>query len=357
MTNIKAVAGQPLGGEGAAPGGMSFSDRAMFFAAIVVPGIAVALPGFGNFLVLPLTEEFHVTRGEVLFFLGIGTVSAGVMGPVAGRLLTRRAPWVLMLLGAFAACAELLGASLAPWFLPAVLGFIVAQAFVVSFSGNMSGQTIIVRTFPERLGIIAGAQTVAAALAGIAISLIVAPVLAANGWRITLVILALALLVLLLALILLCLRGRGRPRADTGDASIAQDAGDGIPPTSLQILSAPAFWFALFAMEPAAFVAVALSGNLGANGCWTAMVMPPRTGLGTASDTPHSTLSSLAIRRARRMVLLTSACGTQGRMMGRRSCRSTRSVRRHPARSRSSLASNKSLWRAAPKRKLRFGLI
>jgi cyanate permease len=234
----------------------------MVFAAIVAPGIAGAVPGISSFLVLPFVDEFHVTRGETLLYFGLGAIFAGALGPVAGRLLVTRAPWTLMLFGAIAISAGLYGASLAPSLLLAVLGFLVAHTLGGVFCSGLAGQTIIVRTFPERLGIVAGVQIVAIGLAGVAISLVLAPVLAAHGWRFALAAVALTLLAVLPGLILLFLRGKAPPPTTTPEAAHGDGASNAIAPTSLQILSAPAFWLVLLALEPATLVAGALGGNL-----------------------------------------------------------------------------------------------
>jgi len=244
---------------------LRWSDRAMLAAAVLVPGLLGGVQGLGNFLVLPLMTEFTAPRGTVIFLIEIGTLGMYLTIAAVGRLLTIVAPWIIMLVGALIAGAALLGLSAAPTLGLAATGFIVAQSLGLGLCGLIASQTIVVRRAPERQGAVSGAQTVALALTGVAMPLIVAPQIVAHGWRATVAWCGIGVLILLPVLILAFLRVRpiAAPPASmtsTEETHAGQD-GDAIP-TTAQILSNAAFWILMLAIVPIAILAQALAVNI-----------------------------------------------------------------------------------------------
>uniref|UniRef100_UPI0035CAE64D MFS transporter n=1 Tax=uncultured Sphingomonas sp. TaxID=158754 RepID=UPI0035CAE64D len=242
---------------------LRWSDRATLAAAILVPGLLGAVQGLGNFLVLPLMTEFAAPRGTVIFLIEIGTLGMYLTIAAVGRLLTFVAPWIIMLVGALIAGASLLGLSDAPTLGLAATGFIVAQSLGLGLCGLIASQTIVVRRAPERQGVVSGAQTVALALTGVALPLIVAPQIVEAGWRATVAWCGIGELIVLPVLILAFLRvapaAASEPMAATAETAVPD--GDAIP-TTFEILGNPAFWILMLAIIPIAILAQALAVNI-----------------------------------------------------------------------------------------------
>ena len=156
-------------------GGLSLSSWATIVSAVIASGILSGLGSVGNFLVLPLMDEFGVSRGAVLFWLALGGIAASLMLPLVGRVLVKTQPWTLMLTGVGLAGAALLGASAAQAFTIIIVLFISARALGAALCGGLVGQSIIVRRFPAILGKVVGAQTLMMTLTAIAVPLVVAP--------------------------------------------------------------------------------------------------------------------------------------------------------------------------------------
>jgi len=235
----------------------------MLAGAVVAPGILGGAPALGNFLVLPMVESFGVSRATVLFCLALGVLGYNFFLAIAGRILTSIEPWRAMLLGVVVAGAGLLGASAAPNFGLAIAGFLLANIVGAALCSTLTGQTLVVRNLPQRVGVVSGAQTVAVAAAGVALPLVVAPILSQHGWRFVLAAIGAFVLVTVSAIILALLRTRPTSSKPVeAEHSSGEQNQSGKPPTTVQILSAPAFWLLLLAIEPVAILAGALAANL-----------------------------------------------------------------------------------------------
>lgn len=245
---------------------MTWSDRAILAAAVVAPSVMGGIQGLGNFLVLPFTAEFGASRGTVIFLIELGTMGMYLAIAIVGRVLTVVAPWVMMLVGALIGGGALLGLSVAPTLTLAATGFIVAQSLGLGLCGLIASQTIVVSRAPERQGVVSGAQTVGLALMGVALPLLVAPQIAAHGWRPTVAWCGIGVLITLPVLILAFLRvgpanvaaGQALPaRLAVGSASEGK-----IAPSTRTILATPAFWILMAAIVPVAILAQALAVNI-----------------------------------------------------------------------------------------------
>ncbi|GLR68074.1 MFS transporter [Acidocella aquatica] len=232
---------------------------------MVIPGLLGGIPGLGNFLVLPLMSNFHASRGTVIFLIEMGWFGMYIASPIVGRVLLRIEPWMVMLFGTIAAGAAFLVASSATTLGVAAAGYIIAQTLGFGCCGLLTSQTIIVRRFPEKLGVFSGTQTVALAGMGVILTLIVAPSIVAYGWRMVVTVYAIVLLVVVPGLVLFVLRGRTVPKGPEKipvEATAVINAPPAGVPTMKQILAMPSFWLLVFAIVPVGILAQAISVNV-----------------------------------------------------------------------------------------------
>lgn len=243
----------------------SWPDRAVFAVAVLVPGVLGGIPGLANFLVLPWMAEYRASRTTVIFLIELGMLAMYLVTPLLGRVLLKVQPWVVMLCGALIASAGLLAASAGPTLGVTAAGYIAAHALGLGLCGLLTSQTIVVRRFPDRLGKVSGAQTVALAAMNVILPLVIAPQIVRHGWRPVVAGCAITLLVTLPILIVLFLRekrGSVAAAAVTGQQPDHSAIDPASIPTTLQILAMPAFWLLVAAVIPIAIVAQSLAVNI-----------------------------------------------------------------------------------------------
>lgn len=255
---------------------MSLSDWSVLSAAILAPATLTILVPVSHYCILPLMDEFRADRGTVMFYLALGVLGQNLLAPVIGRVLTKVAPWLVMIAGAVIGAAGLFLCSIAPSLIFVALGFFITVAIGATLSGPVAGssplasQTIIAQRFPRIMGRAVAAQGFVQSVMSVGMPLVVAPFLTANGWRVTLGAYALVVLAYTLTMVLLFLRnavpaappaGQPDPAANRGEAqSAAHD--HHAAPTTRQILLSPSFWLLLLAIEPLALVVGGISPNI-----------------------------------------------------------------------------------------------
>lgn len=245
---------------------LSLADRVALGAAILVPGFLGGVGALGNLLVLPLIEAFDVSRATVIFLIEFAMVGNLLMSPVVGRVLLRVPPWILLLTGVIVGGLALLAGSRATSFAGVMVCFVVAGSLGQPISGIVPAQTFVVRRSPDRLGVISGAQTVWAALIGVAISLLVPPILVREGWHAAMAACGMVVLFVLPPIILLLMREPKAshtvtPASQPEPESVSTD-NDPAAPTTLQILQMGSFWLLVICIVPIAVAALAVSINV-----------------------------------------------------------------------------------------------
>lgn len=223
------------------------------WAIVAISALALALSvgasiqAYGMFI-LPVSQEFHLTRaqantGAILFNVGMA-----VFGPVLGRTLDRRSARLMMVASAvlFGASLVVLGLSRSIGLSAAVIAVPLAAAAVAA--GTVTSPTLVARWFT-----VYRARAMAIAMMGISLGpVIVVPLigllLEAVGWRRCLMLTGVGVGGMLMVLALLV---RERPAAgdvevrDTSASAgvIAPHPGDGMPLLSLGgLLRLPQFW-------------------------------------------------------------------------------------------------------------------
>ena len=246
------------------------SDWLMLAALVTAPVFVAMAAGLGPFIILPLMDEFHASRGTVMFYLALGTVGGNLLSPFVGRALTMIPPWIVMLTGAIIGCSGLLLASMAHSLVFVALGFFAALAIGAVFCGLMSAQTIMARKYPTLMGRAVSGFVVVSGVFGVGMPLVAAPFLTEHGWRVTLATAAMIAITFSTSLIFFFLRKTGGPSTLAAPMHVQPDHAPSNPkllghdkaPTTLEILRSGNFWLMLIALEPLALVMGAIFPNL-----------------------------------------------------------------------------------------------
>src|SRR5947208_10376643 len=174
--------------------------------AFVTMGIGVNARTAFSLMFPPILDEFGWPRGLTAGAFSFGFLASAILGPVLGRLIDRRGPRWVMLLGVVMVGAGLGLAPLvtAPWHLYLTLGVLVAGGTVcLGYTGH---SVFLPNWFVRRRGLAIGI-----AFSGVGVgSIVLLPwmqvVIARDGWRSACLGLALVTAVLLIPLNLLLRR-------------------------------------------------------------------------------------------------------------------------------------------------------
>src|SRR5881409_2079122 len=188
--------------------------------AFVTMGVGVNARTAFSLFFPPILDEFGWPRGLTAGAFSFGFLASAVLGPVLGRLIDRRGPRSVMLLGVAMVGAGLALAPLvtAPWHLYMTLGVLVAGGTVcLGYTGHA---LFLANWFVRRRGLAIGI-----AFSGVGVgSIVILPwlqrLIAGAGWRTACLAMA-ALVVVTLAPLNLLTRRRWRPARSVSSASPA----------------------------------------------------------------------------------------------------------------------------------------
>jgi MFS family permease len=230
---------------------MYFGWLIVVIAALVyMVTIGTTTTAFGLFVV-PVSAEFQLSRANMNSALILLNIGSAVLAPIMGRMLDRfSARWIMI------ACAILFGLSMAglglsrSLWLSALILVAPLPAAILGVS-TLTMSVLLARWFTARRGRAMVLAAMGMALAAIAVTPIVAWLVAAEGWRAALVIAGGGAAIILLTLAFFV---RERPGADeigvetrTGQAMHAGASASGadVPNAPLafkSILAMPSFW-------------------------------------------------------------------------------------------------------------------
>jgi MFS family permease len=287
-TDQTAIAAKPSAKAGVPK--MALSEWTVLGAAVLAPATLAIMVPLSHYCILSFMSEFDATRATVMFYLALGVVGQNLLAPFVGRLLTKVAPWMVMLAGAVLASAGLFVCSMAPSLIVVAVGFFVTLAVGCTLAGSLgsygplASQAIIARQFPRVMGRAVATQHFVASLMSISLPLVVAPFLTAHGWRVTLSTAAFIVLVYTSAMVLGFLRKTGTASVMIDASQVHATSDQAEAPTTHQILMSPNFWILLLALEPIALVVGGIAPNL----------VPFYDDRGVSLDEAKYTLSMLA---------------------------------------------------------------
>jgi MFS family permease len=236
--------------------------RVPFFYGWLIVGVAFVTMGIGvsartafSLLFPPILAEFGWERGVTAGAFSFGFLASAAFGPLLGRLMDRRGPRVVIILGVLLVGAGLLLAPLtqAPWHLYLTLGVLVGGgSMCLGYTGHA---LFLPNWFVRRRGLAIGIAFSGVGGGSIIQLPWVQAIIAGAGWRRACVGLAIVVLVALVPLNLL-LRRRPedmglRPDGDPPTAGTARAGGH--PPNVVDARWASIDWTLALAIRTARF--------------------------------------------------------------------------------------------------------
>lgn len=220
-----------------------------------------------TFFVQPLTAEFEVGRGRVMWLFVTLQIAMGAASPFAGQAMDRVNLRVLVCIGlcCIAAALWLMAQATALWQVQLCFGTLMVGSLLLA--GPLAAQTLATRWFDRRRGLALGLSTVGTSIGGFVVPLIFATLLEGYGWRGAAERLALLVLVLVLPPVWLLVRSSpaamglagegGAPGAPASAAAAVTSWHTG------SILRSRAFQIIVLAFLPLAIAFGAAQQNLG----------------------------------------------------------------------------------------------
>lgn len=160
---------------------------------------------FGLFVV-PVTEEFGISRASMNNGFIAMLLGAGVLSPIVGRLLDVLSARKVMFSGgvSFGLGMIGLGASPEPWMM--VLCILLPISYGVAACGTLAGNTVVVRWFKNNRGKALGSLAVATSAGGFIFTPLTALMIENLGWREALTIIGMLAITVVSLMTLLVIR-------------------------------------------------------------------------------------------------------------------------------------------------------
>ena len=177
-----------------------------------------------SFLVLPLQEEFGASRTQVMHSMTASTLVSFLFAPLAGIMVDRRSPRLLMAAGALFYGGGLLALSLAGGIWTFVALFAVCMAVANNLLGPLLVNPVLARRFEASRGRALGIAALGQSIGGFLVPPLFVFLLEDFGWRAALQSYGAAVLLGLLPVLLLGVRGvaAAGPAASAPGAAPAQ---------------------------------------------------------------------------------------------------------------------------------------
>ena len=193
-----------------------------FLSAIATMGVAGG-PVYG-FFIKPMSQEFGWTRTEMVLALTFGSLAAGVVSPLVGRVVDRYGARVLMVIGGIitGALVMMVGRvnTLAQFYLIFTLGVVVARSSVAL----LVPQTAVVNWFVRKRGRAVAVSTLGVPAGNGLLALLVTRVMGIYDWRAAWV--AMGIVIWTLAVVPAGIFMRRRPE----DMGLRPDGAEELPP-------------------------------------------------------------------------------------------------------------------------------
>jgi OFA family oxalate/formate antiporter-like MFS transporter len=244
-------------------------DLPMLIACSVIPALSVGLfvVCFPLWLV-PWAAEFKISRSQAMVAFTVGNIVSTFAAPLAGRALASLSARVIMITGVGLVTAGFLMASIAPsfWVIASLYASVIAVG--AALAGILPAQTVALRRFPDRAGAIGGMLALGLSAASAVAPLLVAPGLAAFGWR---TVFAASGVVVGAAAVPLAWFGLGREQPNSAKevatSAMALESVDTLVVAApiqgtTTLLGSSAFWLLLISILPVVTVFIAISPNV-----------------------------------------------------------------------------------------------
>ena len=222
--------------------------------------LGVLVYSFALFVV-PLLDEFEVSRSKVMLAILSFQIVTGLLSPVLGRYMDQFAMRLLVLSGALAMSLGLFLLSLATEFWQIVALHVTLLPVGMILTGTLASQTMVSKWFTEKRGLAIGVSSMGTSLGGLSVPLLTAWLIGEQGWQGAYLVLAMLSLILLVPLNYLVLRH------DPPILRLQASETSGVEMktwTTRQILESWAFWIPVLALIPINAAFGGTQFNLGA---------------------------------------------------------------------------------------------
>lgn len=195
--------------------------------------------------------EFGVPRSEIMLAAMMPMIVGAAMGPFAGRAFDSMSIRALVAGGmtALVVGLVLLSVATAVWQVVLIYGALMSLAIV--FAGSLPAQLLAARWFPRRRGFAIGISSTGVSIGGVLIPPLVAWMIAALGWRQTLVIFAFVCAAFIVPLVLAVIRNRpSSDKVESREGTAEAPARDGEEFTVRAIVRERNFWVLALIVVP-----------------------------------------------------------------------------------------------------------
>jgi MFS family permease len=149
--------------------------------------------------IVPLSDEFHVARSQIMFAIAASQVMAGLISPFGGHALDRfPSHWVISA-GAITFILGLILMAIAQSIWPLVVALMIFIPIGLVLTGVMAAQTLATRWFTKDRGFAIACATLGSSFGGFTMPPLAAAIMSAYGWRVTIAVFAVATALLTVA--------------------------------------------------------------------------------------------------------------------------------------------------------------
>ncbi len=204
---------------------------------------------FMGVMLKPITEDLGWSRTAVTGALTAGTIVAGLISPIFGRLADRYGPRVLVTIGALLVAGSyfLMASITAIWML--YFAYILGRSMASINLGGVVAMTAATNWFRRKRGRALGLTAMSLPLGGSILVLVAQLIIDGPGWRTVFVLFGIAMLAIVVVPAALILRKRPEdmgllPDGDTAEAieSATKKSGSEYSWTVKQAIRTPALW-------------------------------------------------------------------------------------------------------------------
>lgn len=174
-----------------------------------------------SFLVLPLQEEFEASRTQVMYSMTASTLVSFLISPLAGVMVDRHSPRLLMAAGALVYGGGLLALSLLGGIWSFIALFAVAMAIANNFLGPLLINPVLARRFEASRGRALGIAALGQSIGGFLVPPLFVFLLEHFGWRVALQCFGAGVLFVLLPALLFSVRDMPASGAAVAGAPVA----------------------------------------------------------------------------------------------------------------------------------------
>jgi len=174
-----------------------------------------------SFLVLPLQEEFEASRTQVMYSMTASTLVSFLISPLAGVMVDRHSPRLLMAAGALVYGGGLLALSLLGGIWSFIALFAVAMAIANNFLGPLLINPVLARRFEASRGRALGIAALGQSIGGFLVPPLFVFLLEHFGWRVALQYFGAGVLFVLLPALLFSVRDMPASGATVAGAPVA----------------------------------------------------------------------------------------------------------------------------------------